>query len=183
MVPTLRTTLGVKGHRPVVGNFDNKDCVYCFGSMNLTDGSLTTRLHEVPARARARNGRSKYGLLIAAFVRHLEDVARRYPASEHRRVVMIVDNATWHKGPRIREAIARHPHLELYYLPPYSPQLNPVERLWKILRRRATHNRLFETMKAMRSSLRNSLCYYQTIKSRILSLIHSPRKQKKSCAG
>ncbi len=44
------------------------------------------------------------------------------------------------------EALADNPHLEFYRLPSYSPQLNPVERLWNKLRRRATHNRLFDAL-------------------------------------
>jgi len=31
----------------------------------------------------------------------------------------------------------------LLYLPPYSPELNPIERVWKLTRRLATHNRYF----------------------------------------
>jgi len=44
MVPTLRTTLGVKGHRPVVGNLDCHDVLYVFGALNLVTGRLTTRI-------------------------------------------------------------------------------------------------------------------------------------------
>jgi hypothetical protein len=43
MIPTLRTTLGVKGHRPLVGNLDCHDVLYVFGALNLVTGRLTTR--------------------------------------------------------------------------------------------------------------------------------------------
>jgi hypothetical protein len=43
LVPTLRTTLAVKGFRPLVGTWDNKDLVYCFAALNLVSGQLTTR--------------------------------------------------------------------------------------------------------------------------------------------
>jgi transposase len=36
--------------------------------------------------------------------------------------------------------------LTLLFLPPYSPQLAPVERVWKLARRVATHNRFFATL-------------------------------------
>lgn len=39
--------------------------------------------------------------------------------------------------------------LTLLYLPPYSPQLNTIERLWKLARRLATHNRYFATLEAL----------------------------------
>jgi hypothetical protein len=54
-----------------------------------------------------------------------------------------------------------------------------IERFWRVLRRRATHNRLFALMAALRATLRNNLCYFQTIRQKVLSLIASPRKAKK----
>ena len=59
LVPTLRTTLGVKGHRPAVGTWDNKDQVYCVAALNVVTGQLTTRLLEQPARSRVKTGLSK----------------------------------------------------------------------------------------------------------------------------
>ena len=72
-----------------------------------------------------------------------------------------------------------HPHLHVKRLPSYSPQLNGLERFWRVLRRRATHHRLFARMAALRGTLRNNLCYFQTMKQKVLSLIESPRKAKK----
>ena len=66
LVPTLRATLGVKGHRPRVGTWDNKDQVYCFAALNLVSGRLTTRLLDSPARVKAVTGRSKVRRLQAA---------------------------------------------------------------------------------------------------------------------
>ena len=51
LVPTLHTTLGVKGYRPVVETWDNKDQVYCLAALNLLTGQLTTSLLEQPARS------------------------------------------------------------------------------------------------------------------------------------
>ena len=39
--------------------------------------------------------------------------------------------------------------LELFFLPPYSPDLNPIEMLWKKTRRNVTHNRFFESLQAL----------------------------------
>ena len=60
-----------------------------------------------------------------------------------------------------------------------SPQLNVIERFWRVLRRRATHNRLFAHMAALRATLRNNLCYDQSMRQKVLSLMESPRKTKK----
>jgi transposase len=178
LVPTLRTTLGVKGHRPVVGTWDNKDLVYSFAPMNVVTGQLTTRFLESPAKARRHTGPSKTARLQHAFARHLRDIARAYPASWHKPVILTIDNAPWHQATEVAQVLASHPHLQLYRLPSYSPQLNLIERLWRVLRRRATHNRLFTSMAELRTALRASFCYFSTIRHKVLSLIHNSRKKK-----
>jgi len=178
MIPTLRTTLGLKGHRPIVGNLDCHEVVYPFGALNLVTGRLTTRIVERPRQpAKGRQATPKRRFLQAAFARHLRDIARAYPAAHYPRVVLVIDNAPWHRGALITAVLTALPHLELYRLPSYSPQLQVIERLWKVLRQRATHNRLFPTNAHLKQALRHSLCYYQTLKHQVLSLIQSPTKR------
>jgi hypothetical protein len=57
--------------------------------------------------------------------------------------------------------------------------LQVIERFWKVLRRRATHNRLFSTMAGLKQALRSSLSYYHTLKQRLLSVIQSKRNRTK----
>jgi transposase len=182
LVPTLRTTLGVKGHRPLVGNLDCHDSLYVFGALNLVSGRLTSRLVVRP-RKRQRPAVSKHRYLQAGFATHLRAIARAYPAIDHPRVVVVIDQAPWHRGTLINEVLAAYRPLEVYPLPSYSPQLQVIERFWKVLRRRATHNRLFPTMAGLTQSLRNNLCYYQTLKQRVLSLIQSSKKRTKLVAA
>jgi transposase len=184
MIPTLRTTLGLKGHRPIVGNLDCHAVVSIFGALNLVTGQLTTRIVERPRQpAKGQRATPKPRFLQAAFARHLRDIARAYPAAHYPRVVLVIDNAPWHRGALITTMLTALPHLELYRLPSYSPQLQVIERLWKVLRRRATHNRLFPTTAPLKQALRNSLCYYQTLKHRVLSLIQSPNKRTELSAA
>ena len=178
MVPTLATTLGVKGFRPTVGTWDCKDLVFTFGAVNLVNGKLTTRLVESRTKDRRKKGESKTRWMQRAFAQHLSDVARAYPATQWPKVVLTIDNAPWHRGRVIEEVLAAHPHLSLHRLPSYSPQLNIIERLWKLLRRRATHNRLFTAVADLRQALRASLCYFQTLRHRILSMIDAKRAAK-----
>ena len=152
-------------------------------SGSLVSGRLTTRLLDNPARVQAVTARSKVSRLQAAFAAHLRDIARAYPAARHPRVIVVIDNAAWHRGAPVSQVLAEQPHLTLYRLPSYSPHLNVVERLWRVLRRRATHNRLFATMAALRRALRASLCYYQTVRHKVLSLIQAPKNVAQSAAA
>lgn len=55
------------------------------------------------------------------------DEANRDLALERRRQVLVLDNASWHKSRGLRWG-----RFEPLYLPPYSPDLNPIERLWLV---------------------------------------------------
>jgi len=66
-------------------------------------------------------------------------------------------------------ALQAYPYLELYRLPSSRPQLQVIERLWKVLQRCAPHTRFFLTAAALKKTLRYILDYYET-----LHLVHSP---------
>lgn len=179
MVPTLTATLGVKGHRPLVGTRDCKDLLYVFAAVNLLTATLHTNTLESPHHAKRRTGLSKTRCLQTAFANHLRHLGRCYPQERYPEVVLLLDNAPWHRGQPIQEALAENPHLRFYRLPSYSPQLNPIERFWKKLRRRATHNRLFDTLADLKSSLRASLGYFQTVRSKVKSILAGRPKRKR----
>jgi len=177
MVPTLCATLGVKGHRPTVGTRDCKDLLYVFAVVNLATAAVHANTLASPKDAKKKTGKGKTRRMQEAFAAHLRHVGRAYPAQRYRRVVLVIDNAPWHRGKPVDEALADNPHLEFKRLPSYSPQLNPIERFWKKLRRRATHNRLFDAIRDLMSSVRNSLRYFQTVKARLLTMINGRPKK------
>jgi transposase len=186
MVPTLGATLGVKGHRPTVGTRDCKDLLYVSAVVNVVTAGLHCNTLESPARAKQKSGKSKTRRLQEAFAAHLRHVARSYPADANERVVLIIDNAPWHRGKPIDEVLADNPHLELKRLPSYSPQLNVIERSWRLLRRRATHNRLFESLSGLKRSIRASLCYFQTVRGKVRGLVaksYARPANRKASAG
>jgi transposase len=184
MVPTLATVLGVKGRRPVVGTRDCKDLLYVCASINCITGQLHTRTLENRQadnrRARKCKGISKARRMQMMFARHLEDVVAAYPG---KRIVMVVDNAPWHRGTAVNEVLARHPLLQLYRLPSYSPQLNVIERFWKLLRRRATHNRLFDELADLKTSVRASIHYFQRLTSRVIGLIQNCYRKNRTVSS
>jgi hypothetical protein len=180
MVPTLQATLGVKGHRPQVGTRDCKDLPYVFAVVNVDSAALHTNTLESPKDAKKKTGKSKSRRMQEAFADHLRHVGKVYAQDKHQEVVLLIDNAPWHRGKPIDAALAENPHVKFKRLPSYSPQLNPIERFWKVLRRRATHNRLFDTLADLKRSIRASLSYFQTVRDRVKTLLLSRRKQKKA---
>jgi hypothetical protein len=178
MVPTLCATLGVKGRRPAVGTRDCKDLLYVFAVVNLVSAAVHANTLASPKNAREKTGLSKARRMQQAFAAHLRHVGRVYPREKSPRVVVLIDNAPWHRGQPIEAALRDNPHLEFKRLPSYSPHLNPIERFWKKLRRRATHNRLFDTLADLKSSLRASLCCFQTMRHKVKSIIEGRPKRK-----
>jgi len=72
---------------------------------------------------------------------------RQISCHSGRRVLVLADNLRYHHAQLHAQwrqnCFDRFSQL---FLPPYSPELNPIERVWKLTRRLATHNRHFETI-------------------------------------
>jgi hypothetical protein len=91
--------------------------------------------------------------------------------------VLVIDHAPWHRGGLSTQVLNQLPQLRLSRLPSESPQLQVIAGFWKVLRRQATHHRPLTTRAPLKQALRNRLCYDQTAKHRVLSLIQSPKKR------
>lgn len=118
---------------PILLHAPGRKSVGYFGAVRLRDGKFIYQREDG-----AFNSES--------FFRFLK---RLRSASCHsgRRVVVITDNVKYHHGRLHKEwRSAAAPRFALEYLPPYSPELNPIERVWKLTRRMATHNRYFPTL-------------------------------------
>lgn len=76
---------------------------------------------------------------IAGFLSHLR---KQHP--EKCTIHIIWDNAGYHSDKTIQE-FAKNLAIELHYLPPYSPNLNPIERVWKIMHEKVSANKYYET--------------------------------------
>jgi transposase len=79
----------------------------------------------------------------------LTELKKKHP---HKHIVVVIDNAPCHK-PKILHSIDG---LTLVYLPPYSPELNPVERFFEEMRR-ATANTLFTTLNDIEERLSTAI--------------------------
>ena len=123
MAPLVRRTLAPKGQTPLLRHKAN----------HRQKVSLITALTLSPKRQRL--GLYFSSLLddsydswtVAWFLRQL---------LKHLRgpVILICDRGAMHRGPEIRQLQAACPRLEIEYLPPYAPDLNPVEQVWTYLK-------------------------------------------------
>jgi transposase len=84
---------------------------------------------------------------------HLQVLIDTYP--DHF-LFVVLDNASAHTTPKVLEFWADHQsHLELVFLPTYSPHLNLIERLWWVLRRQVTRTQFFDSLDALAAAVVN----------------------------
>jgi len=81
------------------------------------------------------------------FAAHIGSSTGRQQAPEHR-------DGVYHKEAEVWNWFKSNRHwLEVHQLPPYSPELNPTERLWQHTRKNGTHNRFFSGLDALVATL------------------------------
>jgi transposase len=103
------------------------------------------------------------------FLKYLKRLIQRHPG---KKLYVIIDNGPIHQGPALRHYLEKNTHrIELVRLPKYSPQFNPIERLWKQFKKLFLHNRYFADKKAFLKELRKGLRFFQNNPALVMSLM------------
>ena len=68
------------------------------------------------------------------------------------RIHLVLDGAAYHRSNIVKNK-AKELNIQLHYLPPYSPNLNPIERLWKVMNEHVRNNKYFSTAKEFREQI------------------------------
>jgi transposase len=82
----------------------------------------------------------------------LEKLRKLYPTQK---LVLIWDNCGWHRGSEVTEWIAQDANTETIYFPPYTPDLNPQEHVWKAGRRAVTHSQYIQKIEETAEQFKN----------------------------
>jgi transposase len=112
---------------------------------------LAGSIHWRTGRVVLTTGRSREGRSATLFLRHLDDLRRAF---RHYRIIHVIcDNAGFHK-PGKSKAVQAYlaawaGRIVLHYLPTYSPDCNPVERVWWQLHEAVTRNHRCQTMEEL----------------------------------
>ena len=69
----------------------------------------------------------------------LEKLSKNYP---NRSIMLICDNASWHKSQELVIPVS----IKIVYLPPYAPEMNPIEQVWDMIRERGFVNQIFKSL-------------------------------------
>lgn len=125
-----------KGVRPMVKLALVREFVYAYAAVSPTDGKLNTML------AASMNTQTMNRFLAHVATQHQDEF-----------IIMVLDGAPSHRSLDLQTP----DNMILLRLPPYSPELNPVELLWDELREKNFANRLFDSLKAATLQVRQAL--------------------------
>ena len=89
---------------------------------------------------------------------YLKELSGKY---KDKKLNLIMDQAGWHKS----KGLIIPKNIKIIFLPPYSPELNLVERFWKFIKREVLHNVVYETLDKLAIAIEN---FYKTIENETL---------------
>ncbi len=134
---------------------------YGFGAVNMISGAVTRRIEE-----------RKTSVGFCALV---EQVVAEYCPGERwdgPKVVLVLDNYIIHRSKATQRVLERYAdRLIICPLPTYAPKLNVIELLWKYLRRKVTHNHLFESVAALTTAVETFFTELDRQPATVLSVI------------
>lgn len=149
----MRKVWCLRGCRPVIARQTRYEWDYLYGSMDVVEGEA--HFCQVP------------NVSLEWDQWYLEDLAATDPEAIH---VVIRDQAGFH----LRNGNERLPaNVRIINLPPYSPELNPCEQLWDLIKD-AVGNRVYKTIEELRGALTPVLRSWWTDPGRVISLIGRP---------
>ena len=126
-----------KGEDKPIKQTASRTRVNVMGAINLSSMKVVS---ELPEKV---NGEST--------VEFLKKIKKAYPESNN--IHIILDQSGYHRSQAVRDG-AKENGIILHYLPPYSPNLNPIERLWKIMNEKVRNNIFFPSAKMFRGAIK-----------------------------
>lgn len=122
-----------KGKQPPIKQKQSKrERVTIFGAVNTVSGEFIAK--------KAEKGNT------ITFKRFLKKILHQYK-NNHGKIHIVLDNVRYHHAKKLKPFLEKNKDkISLIFLPPYSPDLNPVERVWWYMRKKITHNRYTTTL-------------------------------------
>jgi transposase len=152
---TLGYTWSPTGQQPLVRTSGRRTGYKVFGVMDYFRGQVW--YHGSTERFTA-----------ASYQAFLEQVLQDTTAP----LILIQDNARYHTAKAMQTFFAQHAdRLTVYHLPVASPDYNPIEHLWRNVKREKTHNRYFPTFESLVTAVETALAQFQQQPQRVKQLM------------
>lgn len=151
---SLSYTWAPIGKQPIVQTSGSRRGYKVFGLIDYFSGRFFSKGHE--------------GKLNAdSYIAFLEDVL----AKTRKHIILVQDGAPYHKSKKVTEFFKLHwKRLTVYRLPSYSPDFNPIEKLWKKIKEKGIHLKYFPTFDDLKIKVNEMLDIFENAKHEVLTL-------------
>jgi len=140
--PILRKCWMKRGQRKLIPAPGQQQWAHLFGAYNWRTDCVSWQFAP-----------KKNSVCFIAFIEYLMTIC--YPTHK---VILVTDNASYHQSKAALAALSLFEHrLQVIWLPPYNPLLNPIERFWRHLKDFACANKLFSGLDALVASAESLL--------------------------
>ena len=152
---SLSYTWSPKGKQPTVKTSGKRKAYKIFGLIDYFSGAFFYKAHT------GRFNSDSYQIFLTEVL-----------AKTKQHLFIIQDGARYHTSKAIQQFFAEHTdRLTVYQLPAYSPDFNPIEYLWRNIKKQATHLRYFPTFAALQEKVDNKLRYFAKTPERVKNLM------------
>ena len=148
----IMKTWFLKGKQRIIPTFGKHEGVKLVGCLDYETGRVYVEEHK------------KYDAEV--FLHFLKNVLEQYPDGK---TVMILDNARIHHAKLLQSFLEENrEHLELVFLPPYSPNLNKIEELWGWMKDSVINNVFFHSRQEIRAAVQKFVDWINTVPQEVI---------------
>lgn len=148
--PRPRRRWSARGSRPKVPYLGDHIRINVIGSVCPANGQCFTMIYD--------------GVDTDVFQHYLDELAQAIPLDSAKQRILIVDNASWHKSRRLNWH-----HFAPMFLPAYSPDFNPIERLWLRMKADWFSDFIARTPQELIDHLSKALCHFMDDQTTVAS--------------
>ena len=152
---TLTYTWAKKGQQPTIETSGKRRGYKVFGLIDYFTGRFFFKCQEERLTSQT----------YAAYLTEVLSKTRKH-------IMLIQDGARYHTSAAMRAFFEQHKdRLTVFELPSYSPDYNPIEKLWKKVKEKGTHLQYFPTFEALKDKVQETLSFFENAKEEVLALV------------
>jgi transposase len=150
---TLSYTWAIRGKQPTIKTCGKRKGYKVFGMIDYFTGRFFYKCQE-----------SKFN--SASYIQFIKQILSK----TRKHIILIQDGAKYHTSAETKQFLDKKDRIKVYNLPSYSPDYNPIEKLWKKIKKEGTHLHYFQTFKDLVDKVEEVLFVFKNTAREVLSL-------------
>ena len=141
--PYVQRAWGRVGEKKKITTVKKKGSCTIFGALNAVSKKCYWKV--------AQKGNSE------AFIAFLRQLRQTFSTGT---IMLILDNASIHRSKKVKAFLKQNAWIEILHIPPYSPELNPIERFWGWLKAKIYSQKEFSDLNMLIAKVRKMMWHY-----------------------